>query len=109
MSETSPIPRRCGDTARANLRIIWALLLRELTTRYGRDNIGFLWVIVEPMIFATGVAILWSIIKPPYEHGLKIIPFIITGYMPLILIRQTISFSVTAIRVNSELLYHRMI
>ena len=109
MSETSTTARRFGDTARANFRIIWALLLRELSTRYGRDNIGFLWVVVEPMIFAAGVAILWSIIKPPYDHGLKLIPFIITGYMPLILIRQTVSFCVTAVRVNSDLLYHRVI
>ena len=31
-------------------RVIGALLLRELLTRYGRNNIGFLWLFVEPRV-----------------------------------------------------------
>ena len=30
-------------------RVIGALILRELHTRYGRENIGYLWMIGEPM------------------------------------------------------------
>ncbi len=109
MTETpSGTPAWAGfvDTHR---RILWALLMREVSTRYGRDNIGFLWVIVEHLIFAGGVALLWLVIRPPYEHGIRVIPFVITGYLPLILMRQTISFCVTGVRVNNELLYHRQI
>ena len=40
------------------LRVIWALLLRESLTRYGRHNIGFLWLFVEPMLFTLGVRML---------------------------------------------------
>ena len=90
-------------------RILWALLMREISTRYGRDNIGFLWVIVEHLVFACGVAVLWSIVRPPYDHGIKVVPFVMTGYLPVILIRQTSSFCVTGVKVNNELLYHRMI
>ena len=36
-------------------RILGALLIREMLTRYGRHNIGFLWLFVEPMIFTLGV------------------------------------------------------
>jgi capsular polysaccharide transport system permease protein len=84
-----------------------ALVLRELSTRYGRSNIGFLWVIAEPIVFAGGVSILWSHIRPPYENGIRIIPFIITGYMPLILLRQMVNFSVNAVKNNNSLLFHR--
>jgi ABC-2 type transport system permease protein/capsular polysaccharide transport system permease protein len=31
-------------------RVIGALLMREVITRFGRHNIGFLWLFVEPMI-----------------------------------------------------------
>ena len=89
--------------------IFWALLMRELSTRYGRDNIGFLWLVIEPIIFATGVSILWSLIRPPYENGIEIIPFVITGYLPLILVRQTVGYAVGAVKNNSDLLFHRMI
>ena len=88
-------------------RIIWALLMRELSTRYGRNDLGFLWVLAEPMVFAGAVAGLWSVIRPPFEYGVRVVPFTITGYMPLILIRQTAGFSVNAIKANQALLYHR--
>ena len=92
-----------------HLRIIWALLMRELSTRYGRDGLGFLWVIGEPLIFAVAVSIMWSYIRTPFENGVRIVPFVITGYLPLILVRQTVNFSVSAVKVNSNLLYHRQI
>ena len=94
---------------RKHLVIIQALLLRELATRYGRDNIGFLWIIVEPMIFASGVSVLWSMLRPPYENGVKLIPFLVTGYMPLILMRQIVGYAVGGVRANRSLLFHRQL
>lgn len=90
-------------------RVIWALVMRELSTRYGRDNIGFLWVIFEPLLFAGSVAVLWTVIKPPYEHGIRIIPFVVTGYMPIILVRHMITHGMNCVRANQGLLYHRQI
>ena len=46
-------------------RVIGALMLRELTTRFGRENIGFLWIMVEPLLFAVLVGILWRVDRPP--------------------------------------------
>jgi len=83
--------------------------MRELSTRYGRDDIGFLWVIAEPIIFASAVSTLWATIKPPFENGIPIVPFTVTGYLPIILVRQTVGFTVSAVRVNEALLYHRYI
>ncbi len=97
------------DAVSRHFRIMHALLLRELSTRYGRDNIGFLWIMGEPIIFAAGVSVLWSQIRPPYENGIPMIPFIVTGYLPLILLRQIVGYSVNAVRVSSTLLYHRMV
>jgi capsular polysaccharide transport system permease protein len=90
-------------------RIIWALMLRELATRYGRNNLGFLWVIAEPMTFCVGVLILWRTMRGPYENGISVIPFVLTGYMPTILVRHVVSYSVNAVKINGPLLYHRRI
>ena len=95
--------------ARGHARIIWALLLRELATRYGRNNLGFLWVIAEPLVFCAGVLVLWTVIKPPYEHGIRIIPFVVTGYMPIILVRHMIQHALNCVKANAGLLYHRQI
>ncbi len=90
-------------------RIIGAMMMRETTTRYGREGIGFLWVVGEPLLFCTVVLIMWSLIKPEYEHGVRIGPFIMSGYMCLILLRHQIGFLMNAIQGNSGLLYHRQI
>lgn len=90
-------------------RIIWALALREIVTRYGRENLGFLWVIGEPLLFCAGVSVMWSVIKPTYEHGIRVIPFVVTGYMPILLVRHVMQHGMYAVRVNAPLLYHRQI
>lgn len=81
--------------------------MREMTTRFGRQGLGFAWLVAEPMLFCFGVLILWSFTKPAYEHGVRLAPFVMTGYMCLILIRHLISLLSTAIPANVGLLYHR--
>lgn len=90
-------------------RIIGALIMREMITRYGREGIGFLWVVAEPLMFCFGVLIMWSFIKPPYEHGVRLAPFLMTGYMSLLLLRHIVSHCLNAVQANAGLLYHRQI
>lgn len=97
------------DEVDKHRRILFALLMRELSTRYGRENIGFLWLIAEPMIFTSGVSIMWSMIRPSFENGIGIVPFVVTGYLPLILTRQVVGYTVGGVRNNAQLLYHRQI
>jgi capsular polysaccharide transport system permease protein len=91
------------------IRCINALIMRDLFMRFGRSNIGFLWVILEPMILTLGVMGIWSLIKSPYEHGLQIVAFVFTGYMPLTLWRHMSSVGVMPFRRSISVLYHRNI
>ena len=54
------------------MRVIWALTIRELMTRYGRHNIGFLWLFVEPMMFTVGVTALWFLIGANHALGFTV-------------------------------------
>src|ERR1700761_5340319 len=108
-SSARPIGMQAIEVLREHGRIIWAIMLRELATRYGRDNLGFLWVIFEPLVFCVGVLILWRSIRGPYENGLSVIPFVMTGYMPTILVRHIVMYSLNAVKINSGLLYHKKI
>jgi len=90
-------------------RIISALMIREMTTRFGRDGLGFAWIVLEPMTFCIGVLILWSLTKPAYEHGIRLQAFSLTGYMCIILLRHMISYSFSAIQANIGLLHHRQV
>ena len=83
--------------------------MREIMTRYGREGIGFLWLIAEPLGFCVGVIILWTVLKPEYEYGLRVAPFVMSGYMCLLLLRHIVGHSMTALQANIGLLYHRKI
>lgn len=91
------------------IRVIKALMLRELTTRFGRENIGFLWVMVEPLLFAGLIALLWRATKGPFEAGVDIVAFVLSGYIPLVLFRSTVNRAVSSFTANSSLMYHRQI
>lgn len=90
-------------------RVIGALLIRELSTRFGRENIGFLWVMAEPLLFATLVGVMWRLIRGPSEHGINIVAFVATGYIPLTTFRNAVNRSVGLFTANSSLMYHRQI
>ncbi len=94
---------------RIQTRVIGALMIRELTTRFGRENIGFLWIMVEPLMFAVMVGVVWRVWRGPDEYGIHIISFVVTGYLPLMLFRHGVSRSVGIFSANSSLMYHRQI
>ncbi len=91
------------------VRTIQALMIRELITRFGRENIGFLWIMVEPLLFAGIVAAIWRFMKGPEEHGVDMIAFVVSGYIPITLFRHCIGRSVAVFTANSGLLYHKQI
>jgi capsular polysaccharide transport system permease protein len=88
-------------------RVTWALILREMQTRYGRENIGFLWIVGEPILFCAGVAVLWTLIRPSHEHGLPMTAYVVTGYVPLTMWRHCIGRGMKAFEANGALLFHR--
>ncbi|MXV45181.1 ABC transporter permease [Saccharibacter sp. 17.LH.SD] len=89
--------------------VIVALIYRELNTRFGRENIGFLWFAGEPALFCAGVAIVWTAIRSPFEHGLPMTAIVITGYVPLTMWRHCIGRSTKAFEANGSLLFHRQV
>jgi ABC-type polysaccharide/polyol phosphate export permease len=96
-----------ASSARLQLRVLRALLLREVLTRYGRHNIGFLWLFVEPMLFTLGVMTLWTLGGFHNISNLPIVAFALTGYSAVLLWRNMPARCVGAISSNSALMYHR--
>ena len=90
-------------------RVFNALAIRFIMTRYGRDNLGFLWIIIEPMLLCVGVMAVWSLMQSPYKHGVALIVFVLTGYMPLTLQRHTSSACVFILRSSKSIIVHRNI
>lgn len=93
----------------AQIIVIRALFMREVLTRFGRHNIGFLWLFVEPMLFTLGVTTLWYFANANHGSNLPIVAFALTGYSSVLLWRNMPSRCVAAIEPNLPLLYHRQV
>jgi ABC-type polysaccharide/polyol phosphate export permease len=88
-------------------RVIGALLMREILTRYGRHNIGFLWLFVEPMMFTLGVTALWTLSGSMHGSSLPIVAFAVTGYSSVLLWRNMPARLIGSVGPNLALMYHR--
>jgi ABC-type polysaccharide/polyol phosphate export permease len=88
-------------------RVLFALLMREVLTRYGRHNIGFFWLFVEPMTFTIGVTALWTLSGLHRSSSLPIAVFALTGYSAVLLWRNMPARAVGAVQPNLALMYHR--
>ena len=90
-------------------RVINALLMREMTTRFGRDQIGFLWAFFEPLLLSMGIGLLKALTSHGQNYGVPPFIFGVIGYAPFYAFRSIVNSSVVALRANTMLLYHRQI
>lgn len=90
-------------------RVLGAMFMRESLTRFGRHNIGFLWMFVEPMLFTLGVTALWYFSGANHHSSLPIVAFALTGYSSVLLWRNMPGRCVGAVVPNQSLLFHRQV
>lgn len=90
------------------VRVIRALYLREIITRYGRHGLGFLWMFLEPMMFSVGITIIWTVTRMTHSSGntMPIAGFALTGYSSIVLWRNTVNRLANNTSYNKGLLYH---
>ena len=89
----------------AAMRTIAALILREMSTRYGRTPGGYLWTVLEPLAAILFLSLGFSLMFRNPALGSSFLLFFATGYMPFELYmtlsrtcRHAISFSKPLLR-----------
>ena len=65
------------------LRTIVALVLREMTTSYGRSPGGYLWAVVQPVGMIVMLSVAFSLLLRSPSLGTSFILFYSTGILPL--------------------------
>jgi capsular polysaccharide transport system permease protein len=50
---------------RIQWRVVGALLIREIYSRFGRESLGFAWIVAEPLVFALPVLFVWRAVREP--------------------------------------------
>ena len=89
-------------------RVIWALVLREMITRFGREGIGVIWLVLEPAMFILGVVVIFSAIDSAHD-GVSMAEYLAVSYPTLLLWRNTSGRVAKALDTNRALLHYNPI
>jgi len=88
----------------ANIRVIFALIMREIHTLYGDSKLGYIWSIIRT---AFNIGIFWGIrsfFHARSPHGMSILCYLCLGFMIWNMISETIRKTMLAIEGNRSLL-----
>lgn len=82
------------------LRTVMALVLREISTTYGRSAGGYIWAIVEPVLGVALLSVIFSLAlrSPPLGSNFPL--FYATGFLPFSLAMTTIGKVASSVRFS---------
>lgn len=86
------------------LRILFALMMREMSTRFGRSAGGFVWAFLEPVGYITLLSVVFVLLSRSPPLGQSFPLFFAAGFLPYYVFRTTSGMTATAIRFNQALL-----
>ncbi|MCK5917834.1 MAG: ABC transporter permease [Cocleimonas sp.] len=85
-------------------RVVFALILRETKTRYGKTRIGYLWALFEPMAQMLIFAAIFSFIGRSSPLGGSVAMLVLTGLFPYNLFSNLATQLMNALESNRVLL-----
>jgi capsular polysaccharide transport system permease protein len=104
------IPKRRVDGGlKAQVRVVYALLLREMLGRFGLSRVGYLWLVAEPVMLALGVSGIHWMMGEGDVHGVPVFLFYGLGYAPFFMFRAILTRNASTIQAAHSLLFHRPI
>jgi ABC-type polysaccharide/polyol phosphate export permease len=83
--------------------LIWALALKELTLRYKRSFLGFVWALLNPMLLMLVMTIVFSTIMVSLKLPNYAV-FVFSGLLPWTFISQSLSYATESIVGNGDLI-----
>jgi len=96
----APLPVAAAPWA-ACLRVMHALILREVATRYGRTPGGFVWAILEPVAAVLVLSAALSMVVQAPSLGRSFVIFYASGYLPFLF------YATLQVHVQQALVYSR--
>ncbi|HKK37040.1 MAG TPA: ABC transporter permease [Paracoccaceae bacterium] len=89
---------------RVHLRVVTALLRREMATRYGRTSGGYFWAVAEPAGMIGMMSMAFAALSRKPDLGQSFIVFFATGFLSFNFYRMTALQLFSAVRSNRALL-----
>lgn len=89
--------------------VIYALLLRELSSRFGKSRGGFIWVLVEPVAHILVPVLIFSFIRQRIVPGVEYPVFLVYGFLPFLLFKAICLQIVDGTNAGQGLLSYRQV
>jgi capsular polysaccharide transport system permease protein len=102
-----------ANGARSSLQIqrdvVYALLLREIASRFGKSRVGFLWVLLEPVAHLVFPIAIFGFIVERTIPGVEYPVFLTYGFVPFLLFKTICLQTMDGTRANRGLLSYRQV
>jgi len=106
---TSRSPTRIRSAFQIQRDVIYALLLRELSSRFGKSRGGFAWVLVEPVAHLVVPVLIFSFIRHRIVPGVEYPVFLVYGFLPFLLFKAICLQIVNGTNASQGLLSYRQV
>lgn len=103
---TPVIPAGQPPRRHATLRTISALMLREMSTTYGRSALGYLWAILEPVAGILLLTAVFSLMVRSPALGTNFALFYASGFMPFMAYSDISQKVSVALRFSKPLMFY---
>jgi capsular polysaccharide transport system permease protein len=90
--------------------VVYALLLRELQTRFGRFRLGYIWTLLEPGLLL-GVLISIRVFRSLHKDypGIDTAVFFMVGLVPFFMFKKIVTQLMSGVTANQGLLNYRQV
>jgi len=88
---------------RVQIRVIWALILKEVRFLHRGKALGYIWAIIEPLAQLLGWLIFITVFRQRALIGNSAITFLATGILPIMVFMRTYSGMTMALLLNGRI------
>jgi capsular polysaccharide transport system permease protein len=88
---------------------VYALVLRELSSRFGKSRGGFIWVLVEPVAHLLVPMTIVAFIRNRFIPGVEYPVFLVYGFLPFLVFKAICLQIVNGVNAAKGLLSYRQI
>ncbi|GCA52256.1 polysialic acid transport protein KpsM [Sinorhizobium sp. KGO-5] len=88
---------------RTYLRVVAAMIVREMSTRFGRKPGGYVWALLEPIGYISMMTTIFGAMARVPALGTSFVLFFATGYLGYQLYQAKVSYLSSAVKANKSL------
>ncbi|WP_444939910.1 ABC transporter permease [Microbulbifer sp. ZKSA004] len=89
--------------------VIYALLVREMKTRFGKWRLGYAWVLIEPSLHVLVLVAVFSLAGRDFYPGVPTELFMLGGIVPFLFFNHCFNKGLAAVESNKGLFNYRQL